>query len=112
MSLSARPKPSGRRRPTWPGRNPAELRHHAATALRIWIMAEAIHDVPADWSKRAYVDDAKYQAMYADSVRDPGKFWGEHGKRLDWIKPYTKVKNATYAPDVSIKWYEDGVLNV
>jgi acetyl-CoA synthetase len=75
-------------------------------------MAETIHDVPADWSKRAYVDDAKYKAMYADSVRDPGKFWGEHGKRLDWIKPYTKVKNASFAPDVSIKWYEDGVLNV
>jgi acetyl-CoA synthetase len=76
-------------------------------------MAEAIHDVPADWSKRAYVDDATYNAMYAESIRDPGKFWGEHGKRLDWIKPYTKVKNASYDPNnVSIKWYEDGVLNV
>src|SRR4029077_12250946 len=41
------------------------------------------------------------------------KFWGEHGKRIDWIKPYTKVKNTSYAPsNVSIKWYEDGVLNV
>ncbi len=44
--------------------------------------------------------------------QDPGKFWGEHGKRIDWIKPYTKVKNASYAPNVSVKWYEDGVLNV
>jgi acetyl-CoA synthetase len=76
-------------------------------------MAETIHEVPAEWSKRAYVDDAKYQAMYEASIKDPDKFWGEHGKRVDWIKPYTKVKNASYAPNnVSIKWYEDGVLNV
>jgi acetyl-CoA synthetase len=46
-------------------------------------------------------------------VEDPSLFWGEMGKRLDWIKPYTRVKNTSYAPDkVSIKWYEDGVLNV
>ena len=76
-------------------------------------MAETIHEVPAEWAKRAYVDDAKYKAMYAASVGDPNAFWGEHGKRVDWIKPYTKVKNASYAPsNVSIKWYEDGVLNV
>ena len=51
--------------------------------------------------------------MYAASVADPDAFWGEHGKRLDWIKPYTKVKNTTFEyPDISIKWYEDGVLNV
>src|SRR5690348_15042495 len=76
-------------------------------------MAETVHDVPSDWTKRAYVDDAKYQAMYEASIRDPNAFWGEHGKRVDWIKPYTKVKNASYGPgNVSIKWYEDGVLNV
>jgi acetyl-CoA synthetase len=76
-------------------------------------MADTIHDIPSDWAKRAYVDDAKYQAMYQASIRDPDKFWGEHGKRVDWIKPYTKVKNTSYDPhDVSIKWYEDGVLNV
>ena len=56
---------------------------------------------------------AKYQEMYQRSVDDPNGFWGEVGKRLDWIKPYTKVKNTSFAPgNVSIKWYEDGTLNV
>ena len=72
-----------------------------------------IHPVTAQWAKRAHVDKAKYEAMYAQSIADPDAFWGEHGKRLDWIKPYSVVKNTTYEyPDVSIKWYEDGVLNV
>jgi len=51
--------------------------------------------------------------MYAASVTDPDAFWGEHGKRIDWIKPYTKVKDTSFGPgDVHIKWYEDGTLNV
>tara|TARA_B110000977_G_scaffold196859_1_gene278110 strand:- start:619 stop:2496 length:1878 start_codon:yes stop_codon:yes gene_type:complete len=51
--------------------------------------------------------------MYADSMADPDAFWGEHGKRIDWIKPYTKVKNTSFAPgNVDIKWFEDGTLNV
>jgi len=76
-------------------------------------MAETIHDIPSDWTRRAYADDAKYQAMYEASIKEPDKFWGEHGKRIDWIKPYTKVKNTSYDPhNVSIEWFEDGVLNV
>jgi acetyl-CoA synthetase len=76
-------------------------------------MADTIHDVPSEWTRRAYVDDAKYKAMYEASIKDPDTFWGEHGKRVDWIKPYTKVKNTSYDPhNVSIKWYEDGTLNV
>jgi acetyl-CoA synthetase len=76
-------------------------------------MTEQIHPVPAEWAKRAYVDDAKYKEMYERSVKDPDGFWGEHGKRIDWIKPYTRVKNTTYGPpDVSIKWFEDGTTNV
>jgi acetyl-CoA synthetase len=77
-------------------------------------MSEAhIYPVSDEWAKRAFVDDAKYQSMYAQSVSDPDTFWGEHGKRIDWIKPYTKVKNTSFAyPDVSIKWFEDGTLNV
>ena len=75
-------------------------------------MAE-IHPVTKDWEQRAYVDAAGYEAMYARSVTDPDGFWGEVGKRLDWIKPFTKVKNTSFAPGkVSIKWYEDGTLNV
>jgi len=76
-------------------------------------MAETIHDIPPAWAKRAFVDEAKYKKMYEASIRDPNAFWGEQGKRIDWIKPYTKVKNTSFAPDnVSIKWYEDGTLNV
>ncbi|MGA9253131.1 MAG: AMP-binding protein, partial [Roseobacter sp.] len=60
-----------------------------------------------------HVNAQQYQDMYAASMADPEAFWGEQGKRLDWIKPYTKVKNVSFAPgNVSIKWYEDGTLNV
>jgi acetyl-CoA synthetase len=76
-------------------------------------MPDKTYAVPAEWQSRAWIDDQKYQAMYKRSVEDPAGFWGEHGKRLDWIKPYTKVKNTSFTqPDVSIKWYEDGTLNV
>ncbi len=76
-------------------------------------MAETIHEIPSAWTKRAFADEAKYKAMYEASVRDPNAFWGEHGKRIDWIKPFTKVKNTSFDPhNVSIKWYEDGTLNV
>ncbi|MFA8443312.1 acetate--CoA ligase [Yoonia sp.] len=61
----------------------------------------------------AHADKATYEAMYEASINDPEAFWGEHGKRLDWIKPYTRVKNTSFTPgDVNIKWYEDGTLNV
>ena len=54
-----------------------------------------------------------FQEKYSASLTDPEAFWAEYGKRLDWIEPYTKVKNTTFAyPDVSIKWFEDGILNV
>ena len=62
--------------------------------------------------KNALIDDAGYQKMYADSIADPDAFWGEQGKRIDWIKPYSKVENVSYdAKNLSIKWYEDGTLN-
>jgi acetyl-CoA synthetase len=60
----------------------------------------------------AWVDEAGYFAMYADSIKHPDKFWAEHGKRVDWIKPFSKVKNASFSGNVSIKWFEDGTLNV
>jgi acetyl-CoA synthetase len=76
-------------------------------------MSEQVYDVPVEWAKRAFVDEAKYKTMYERSIADPNGFWGEHGKRIDWIKPYTKVKNTSFDPHrVSIKWYEDGVTNV
>jgi acetyl-CoA synthetase len=77
------------------------------------MMSEKIYAVSAEWQKRAHVDDAGYTAKYAASIKDPEAFWGEEGKRLDWIKPYTRVKNTSYAPgNVSIKWFEGGELNV
>src|SRR5438445_4652234 len=76
-------------------------------------MSEKIYDVPAEWAKRAWADQAKYQEMYARSVKDPKGFWAEQAKRIGWMKPFTKVENASFAPGkISIKWFEDGVLNV
>jgi acetyl-CoA synthetase len=61
----------------------------------------------------AHVDAAKYDEMYAASVNNPDAFWAEHGKRLDWIKPFTKVKNVSFEPgNIDIKWFEDGTLNI
>jgi acetyl-CoA synthetase len=75
-------------------------------------MSEKVYDVPPEWSERAYIDDAKYNEMYARSIENPDAFWAEHGKRIDWTKPFTKVKNTTFANGVSIKWFEDGTTNV
>ncbi|MCV9940596.1 acetate--CoA ligase [Boseaceae bacterium BT-24-1] len=76
-------------------------------------MTEMIYDVPASWAKKAWLNDAKYKKMYAASIKDPDKFWAEQGKRIDWFKPYSKVRNVSYKPGkVSIKWFEDGTTNV
>ncbi len=76
-------------------------------------MSDKVYEVSADWQKRAFINEAKYREMYAASVADPNKFWAEQAKRLDWIKPFSKVKNTSFAPDnVSIKWFEDGTLNL
>src|ERR1700704_3258591 len=76
-------------------------------------MSDKLYDVPADWRKGAFVGDGKYKEMYARAIKDPNGFWAEQAKRLDWIKPFSKVKNTSYDPhNVSIKWFEDGTLNV
>ena len=76
-------------------------------------MSEKIYPVPAAWKKRAYVNEASYDKMYAESIKDPAKFWAKHAKRLDWFKTPTKIKNTSFAYNkVSIKWFEDGILNV
>ena len=72
-----------------------------------------IHPPSAEFVKHAKIDAAKYDEMYARSVNDPDGFWGEAAERLDWVKKPTIIKNTTYEyPDVSIKWFEDGELNV
>ncbi|HCL62333.1 MAG TPA: acetyl-coenzyme A synthetase, partial [Rhizobiales bacterium] len=64
-------------------------------------------------AESALIDDAMYRAMYETSIRDPEAFWAKEAKRIDWIKPFSCVKNTSFAyPDVSIKWFEDGTLNV
>ncbi|MFZ5691412.1 MAG: acetate--CoA ligase [Pseudomonadota bacterium] len=76
-------------------------------------MSDKVYEVSPEWRKRAFIDNAKYKEMYAASVADPNKFWAEQAKRVDWIKPFTKVKNTSYDPhNVSIKWFEDGTLNL
>jgi len=75
-------------------------------------MEGKVYPVPAEWKERAYVKPGNYEARYQRSIDDPNGFWAEEAKRVDWIKPFTRVKNARYSPDVSIKWYEDGTLNV
>ena len=69
--------------------------------------------VKDEWKARAKLTDDQYQDWYRRSVEDPDGFWGEHGKRLDWIKPYERVKNTSFAPgNIDIRWFEDGTLNV
>lgn len=72
-----------------------------------------VYPVKAHIGSNALLDKEGYEAMYQASVQNPDAFWGEQGKILDWMTPYTRVKNTSYDPGhVSIKWYEDGLLNV
>ncbi|TCP38056.1 acetyl-coenzyme A synthetase N-terminal domain-containing protein, partial [Rhodovulum marinum] len=72
-----------------------------------------IYPPSADFVSSAHIDAARYDAMYARSIEDPEGFWGEAGKRLDWIKPYTEVKNTNFRMgEVEIHWFRDGTLNV
>ena len=74
---------------------------------------ETVYKVAKDWKKQAFIDRDEYEKQYRKSVEKPDKFWGKEGERIDWIKPYSVVKNTSFAyPDVSIKWFEDGTLNV
>ena len=73
---------------------------------------DQIFPVSTEVAKSAWIDNDTYLKMYQASVNDAEAFWGEHGKRIDWIKPYTKVKDVDYRGDVRIQWYYDGTLNV
>tara|TARA_B110001452_G_scaffold104834_1_gene86890 strand:- start:130 stop:2244 length:2115 start_codon:yes stop_codon:yes gene_type:complete len=64
------------------------------------------------WAKQALVNKSKYQKKYKLSVKENDKFWKKEGKRITWIKPYTKIKDIKYSKDeVKIRWYYDGTLN-
>ncbi|MBE1236906.1 acetate--CoA ligase [Phaeovibrio sulfidiphilus] len=74
---------------------------------------ETLFPVPEALASTAHANAQRYKEMYEHSIKDPEGFWGEHGKRIDWIKPYTKVKDTSFDPhDVHIRWFYDGTLNV
>ena len=76
-------------------------------------MSDTVIPVPTEWQKRAFIDRAKYEEMYARALKDPDGFWRDQARRIDWMKPFTKVKNVSWNPDILfIKWFEDGTLNV
>ena len=69
--------------------------------------------VSEQWQKRAYIDEVKYENLYRRSIDDPEGFWGEQGRSLDWIKPFTRVKDTSFElHNFHIRWFADGVLNV
>ncbi len=70
-----------------------------------------VFPVKPEIAEKAKITRDKYLAMYQESMVDPVKFWGEHGKRLRWIKPYTQVKDVSYKDNARIRWYYDGTLN-
>lgn len=71
------------------------------------------HSVPADIAKNALINEQQYNDEYRRSIQDPEGFWGEKGKIVDWIKPYTRVKNTSFDPGhINIQWFEDGTLNL
>jgi len=76
-------------------------------------MTDEVYPVPAEWAARAKINAETYAGMYQASVSDPDAFWGEHGKRVDWITPFTQVKDTSYdQKDFHIRWFADGALNV
>ncbi|XDZ65528.1 acetate--CoA ligase [Alphaproteobacteria bacterium LSUCC0684] len=76
-------------------------------------MSDEITFPPSDEAaRRAHVDNSAYQKLYDASIADNEAFWAEHGRRIDWIKPYSKIENVSYdASNLSIRWFEDGTLN-
>ena len=73
---------------------------------------ELIFKVPKKWSKSAYVNKSQYEKKYKLSIKDNENFWKKEGKRIDWIRPYTKIKDIKYSKtEVKIKWFYDGTLN-
>jgi acetyl-CoA synthetase len=76
-------------------------------------MTDDLFPVPADWAKKAWIDNNRYLRDYERSIKDPAGYWGEQAKRLDWIKAPTKIRDVSFGPgDVHIRWYYDGKLNV
>ena len=74
--------------------------------------SEKIYKVKSEWLKKALVSKTIYEKKYSQSIKDNDGFWRKEGKRVTWIKPYTKIKDVKYSSsDVNIKWFYDGTLN-
>ena len=73
---------------------------------------ELIYRTKKDWINKALVNKSQYEKKYKSSIKDIDGFWKKEGKRINWIKPYTKIKDVKYSSsDVRIKWFYDGTLN-
>ena len=70
-----------------------------------------VFPVRPEIAAKAHVTTARYQDMFERAARDPNGFWAEQSHRIAWMKPPTRIKNTSFAGDVSIKWFEDGTLN-
>jgi len=76
-------------------------------------MNQEIFPVTEEWTKRAFIDRETYERMYAQAAADPDTFWQRESQRIDWIKPFTKVKETSFnEADFGIKWFADGALNI
>ncbi|MCT2402101.1 acetyl-coenzyme A synthetase N-terminal domain-containing protein, partial [Novosphingobium mangrovi (ex Huang et al. 2023)] len=76
-------------------------------------MAEAVYPVSGEWSEGALIDNDRYLAMYRRSVDDPEGFWAGEARRIDWIKPFSTVKQTSFdEADFGISWFSDGTLNL
>ncbi|MBC7158967.1 MAG: acetate--CoA ligase [Porphyrobacter sp.] len=76
-------------------------------------MSHTVYPVPEEWAATALIDAAAYQEKYRRSVEDPDGFWREEARRIDWIRPFTRVKDTSFdRADFCIRWFEDGTLNL
>ena len=76
------------------------------------IEKQLIYKIKKDWVSKAIVNKSQYEKKYKDSIDNNDSFWKKEGKRISWIKPYTKIKDVKYSKsDVKIKWFYDGTLN-
>ena len=70
--------------------------------------ANTIFNIKSEWLKNALINKKNYEALYKKSIQDNENFWKQQGRRIEWFKPYTKIKDVKYSSkDVHIKWYYD-----
>ncbi|MCC6827226.1 MAG: acetate--CoA ligase [Novosphingobium sp.] len=76
-------------------------------------MSDAVYPVPAQWAETAHVDEAAYLELYRRSIEEPDAFWREQAQRIDWMRPFSRVKETSFGrEDFGISWFSDGTLNL